>query len=146
MGFKQSLFALGELHPLRIIESRLNPYQALADVDMRGYPLHIETTRRAARALARRDQPLTVEMQLYFSCMVKKRVIFHEEGEHGAERVIDNLFIVFRTVEAQSCDPIEFAANYPERRQLTSHAALKMHPSRLSLDYRQGCWCGSFTI
>lgn len=146
MGFKQSYFALGELHPLRVIERILNPYQALADVEMRGHPLHIETTRRAARALAQRDQPLTVEMQLYFSCVVKKRVIFHEEGEHDEERVTDKLSIVFRPVEALSCDPVAFAANYPERRQLTSSAALKMHPSRLSLDYRQGCWCGSFTI
>ncbi len=146
MGIKQSYFALGELHPFRIIERRLHPYRPLAKVQLLGHPLHITATSRAARALAQRQQPLQVEMQLYFSCVVKKRVLFHEAGERTGESVSDKLTVDFRSVEALACDPVAFAANYPERRQLTSVAARKMHPSQLYLDYRKGKWYGDFTV
>lgn len=146
MGIKQSYFALGELHPLRIAERLLHPYRLLADVQLRGRPLHISATGRATRALARCKQPLQVEMQLYFSCVVKKRVLFHQDGECGGEQVNDKLCVNFRAVEALACDPVAFASNYPERRQLTSAAAQKMHPSHLYIDYRQGRWQGSFDI
>ncbi len=146
MGTKQSYFALGELHPLRVLERLLHPYSPLAEVQLRERPLHISATRRATRALLRRKQPLQVEMQLYFSCVVKKRVLFHEDGENGGVPVNDKLGVDFRAVEALACDPVAFAANYPERRQLTSAAAEKMHPSHLYLDYRKGVWYGSFTV
>ncbi len=146
MKIKPSYFALGELHPLRIIERLLHPYHPLAEVHLQGHQLSLSATSRAARALARRKQPLLVEMQLYFSCLVKKKVIFHEDGEHGGQAVGDQLSVEFRTVDALTCDPVAFAANYPERRQLTSVAATKMHPSRLYLDLRHGQWEGSFDI
>lgn len=85
-------------------------------------------------------------MQLYFSCVVKKRVLFHEEGEIKGEPVSNRLHIDFRAVEALACDPVTFTNNYPERRQLTSAAAVKMHPSRLFLDYRHGQWQGNFVV
>jgi hypothetical protein len=146
MGFRQSYFALGELHPLWLIERLLHPYRQLAEVKLHDYPLRITATRRAANALARRELPLTVEMQLYFSCVIQKRVIFHEEGGLSGETATDKLAVLFRAVEALSCDPVAFAAKHPERRQLTSTAAAKMYPSTLTIDYRHGRWCGSFTI
>ncbi len=146
MGFNQSYFALGDLHPFRLIERLLHPYQPLAEVKLHGHPLQIIGTRRAAKALAHRDLPLTVEMQLFFSCVVKKRVIFHEEESDTGESANEKLSVDFRAVEALACDPVAFAENYPERRELTSIAAAKMHPSTLSIDFRQGRWYGSFTI
>jgi len=146
MGIRQSYFALGELHPIKIFERLVHPYRPLAMVQLRGHPLHISATSRAVRAMAQRKQPLQVEMQLYFSCVVKKRVLFHETGEDAGETVSDMLRVDFRAVEALACDPVAFAANYPERRQLTSPAATKMHPSRLRIDYRNGNWYGDFTV
>lgn len=146
MGFKQSYFALGEWHPLRLLDRLFHPYRPLAEVGLQGHPLHISATNRAIHALAQRNLPLHIEMQLYFSCVVKKRVIFHDDGGHAGETVNDKLSVSFRAVEALACDPVAFAANYPARRQLTSTAATKMHPSHLSLDFRQGSWCGSFSI
>lgn len=146
MGFKQSYFALGEWHPLRLLDRLFNPYRPLAEARLLGHPLHISATRRAVRALERQKHTLHIEMQLYFSCVVKKRVLFHEDGVHAGEKVNDRLSVSFRAIEALACDPIAFAANYPARRQLTSIAAGKMHPSHLSLDFRQGNWCGDFSI
>ena len=146
MGFNQSYFALGDLHPFRLIERLLHPYKPLAEVTLHGHPLQIIGTRRAARALARRELPLSVEMQLFFSCVVMKRVIFHEDKCDRGESANDKLSVDFRAVEALACDPVAFAENYPERRQLTSSAARKMHPSTLSIDFRQGRWFGNFSF
>ena len=146
MRYRESYFALGELHPLRFIESLFNPYRQLAEAALTGRRLQILATRRAIREQERRRQPLGVEMQLYFSCVVKKRVLFHEGEMPDGERVGDNLILVFRPVEALACDPVEFAAGYPERRQFTSSAAGKMHPSHLRLDFRKGDWHGDFAI
>ena len=145
MGFNQSYFALGEWHPRRLLERLLNPYRPLATVQFQGRPLAVLATHRASRALAQRSAPLHVELQLYFSCVVKKRVLFHEEGTSG-EAITEQLIVRFRPVEALSCDPVAFAANYPERRELHSVAATKMQPSQLYLDRRHGQWEGSFDI
>jgi hypothetical protein len=146
---KQTYFALGDLSPLRRIERWLNPYRPLAVIRVRERDLAINATHRAEKALAKHTTPLIVEMQLYFSCVVKKRVLFHSEKgttDGGMVIVNDRLAILFRLVEALSCDPKEFAADYPERRQLTPAASAKIYPSRLLLDYRQGQWRGDFTI
>jgi hypothetical protein len=145
MAYRQSYFALGEWHPRRLLQRLLNPYRPLATASLHGHPLTILATGRAARALGRQPSPLTVEMQLYFSCVVKKRVLFHQ-GEYPAEPVTEQLRVRFRTVEALSCDPLEFAANYPEGREFDSPATAKMHPSRLYLDRHRGQWQGSFDI
>jgi len=143
---RQSYFALGELAPRRLIERLLNPYRYGGEVTLRDQPLRIEWTGRAERALAQRDRPLHVEMQLYFSCVVKKRVLFHESGGENGVPLEEKLLLAFHPVEAASCDPIEFARHYPQRRDMTSAAAGRMHPSVLRLDYRAGRWQGEFDV
>ena len=49
-----------------------------AMVSINGRDVLIEWTRAAAAELARRPRPLIVEVELYFSCLVKKYVLFHE--------------------------------------------------------------------
>lgn len=85
-------------------------------------------------------------MQLYFSCVVKKRVLFHEQSLHPDHVVNDKLRILFRCVQPTSCDPEEFARHYPEKRQLQSTAAQRMHPKELVFDFRDGHWQGEFRI
>ncbi|MCK9199885.1 MAG: hypothetical protein M0P59_06265 [Gallionella sp.] len=47
-------------------------------VQINGRQVSVEWTKSAARELAQRAQPLVVELELYFSCLVKKFVHFHE--------------------------------------------------------------------
>lgn len=102
--------------------------------------------------LEQRQTPLLVEMQLYFSCVVKKRVLFHAHDTGDIEqtdeivRVNDKLHVVFRAVQASSCDPVEFARHYPVKQEFRTRPALKMYPSRLKLDYPQDGWLGEFSI
>lgn len=150
LNTQASYFGSGDLfRPWRIVERWLNPYRHKQSIDLDGKILRVLWTGRAGEQLARRPGGLIAEMQLYFSCVVKKRVLFHEDAASGRElrthAVNDQLSVAFRPVEARSCDPVEFAANYPVRREFTSLSACKMRPAELKLDYRQGHWCGEFT-
>jgi len=147
MSMKNSYFELPS--PLLILERWLNPLVHTTTMTMRGEPLTVSWTQRAARQLARRDHPLLVEMQLYFSCVVKKRVLFHQAPPIDAlewHAVNEQLQLAFRPVESNSCDPREFAANFPVRCEFDSAGAVRMRPSRLELDYRGGAWNGEFTV
>lgn len=51
-----------------------------ATVTINGKPVRGEWTAAAARALASREAPLCVELELYFSCLVKKFVHFRDDS------------------------------------------------------------------
>jgi hypothetical protein len=147
MSMQNSYFAVPS--PLALLDQWLNPLVHHVQLSLRGNPLTVSWTRRAERQLVRQSRPLLAEMQLYFSCVVKKRVVFHEEVFDDATATLavnDHLTIAFRPVEANSCDPLEFAANHPVRREFDSRAAFKMHPSHLHLDFKHGKWLGEFSV
>lgn len=147
MNIHAGYFEIPTLTTLRrAIDRRLNPYRHQVDAILRGKPLAISWTARAERALAARDAPLIAEMQLYFSCVVKKRVLFHGRSELPATPVDERLQVLFRPVESTSCDPVEFARNFPVKRAFDSPAAQKLRPSALQLDYRNGSWVGEFFL
>jgi hypothetical protein len=130
--------------PLRLLDRWLNAYSHHRYVVMGNKNLRVEWTDRANRVLQTRSQPLIIEMQLYFSCVVKKRVLFHDSSKLDVTDVNNSLKIAFRPIQSAVCDPEEFAKNYPLGRVLDSPAAAKMIPSRLAIDLKQGGWEGEF--
>ncbi len=147
MSMKNSYFEIPS--PFALLDRWLNPEVQRFELTLRGKPLTVSWTRRAEQQLTRREHPLLAEMQLYFTCVVKKRVLFHEEGLHDELEPVEvnkYLQIAFRPVEANSCDPVEFAANFPVKREFASDGAVKMHPSRLHIDYKGGAWSGEFSV
>ena len=124
----------------------LNPVKHSKNIVLGGRPLEICWTNRAQQALEKLDHTMVVEMQLYFSCVVKKRLLFHNDYIHSRTPVVEKLSVDFRVVEPTSCDPEEFAKNYPEKRELDSKAAKRMHVKKLLLDYKNTEWLGEFYI
>ncbi|HFD32571.1 MAG TPA: hypothetical protein ENJ28_07720 [Gammaproteobacteria bacterium] len=142
-----SLFSFGPgINPLYLIDKWLNPYIHNQQVTLKNKPLSVRWTRRAQRALLKNTQPLIVEMQLYFSCVIKKRVLFRDTVNFDIAAVNDKLSVAFNPVEAASCDPLEFAKSFPEKRIFDSSASQKMHPKYLKIDYKNQAWQGEFTI
>jgi hypothetical protein len=73
-------------------------------VEINGRPVSVEWSKAAARELAQRTQPLVVELELYFSCLVKKFVHFHEAApQRNIIAVSDKLAIFFRPVTSTAC-------------------------------------------
>lgn len=144
INIHNSYFSVG--NPLQILDKWFNPPRHSKTVTLRDKPVEVEWTRRAQRALESRDNPLIVEMQLYFSCVVKKRVLFHDSYDLETVTVNNDITVAFRTVESTSCDPIEFAENFPIKQEFESKAASKMRPKHLLVDYVDDNWVGEYRI
>lgn len=147
MNMHESYFSFtAAYNPLPFLDRWLNPFNNSKTVQVSNHAVPIEWTERAEKKLAQRTTSLIVEMQIYFSCVVKKRVLFYESTGLETTTVNDKLDVCFRAVESNSCDPVEFASNFPIKHPFESAAAAKMHPKKLSFDYKDGEWSGEFSI
>ena len=78
-------------------------------IELQGKPVEVTLSERARDALSRRIKPLAVEMELYFSCLIRKQVRFYD-ADNGANeknplesRLNDRLRIRFRPVMTKAC-------------------------------------------
>jgi len=137
-----SLFSIA--NPLRGLDRLLNGFHHRRTVQLNQRRLELRWSDRAERELQRRNQSLVVELQLYFSCVVKKRVLFHDSAGFATTRVDDRLELAFRPIASAVCDPREFAAHHPPGRDLSPGPAARMLPAFAEIDFRDGRWHGQF--
>ena len=144
MNIHASYFSIK--NPFEILDRWLNPYRHSKVSDIRNKRIKVRWTQRAEQALNSREHSLTIEMQIYFSCVVKKRVLFHDQSDLETVAVNDKIHMISRTVQSESCDAVEFAKNYPIKDELKSNSANKMLPSLLCIDFKNQQWTGEFSI
>lgn len=128
------------------MQSNMASSDTLATVSINGKPMAVEWTRSAANQLAQRAHPLVVELELYFSCLVKKFVHFHEEAPQRATiAVTDKLHLFFHSVTSMACtmDVAEQLGRQPEI-EIDTPAARKFAPKRIRLDFSKGQWQANF--
>ena len=106
-----------------------------------GKSLDVRLSAAADRALQQRAQPLGVEMELLFSCLLRKRVRF---GEAAPDAVLAGpLALRFKPVMTRKCTVAEGGASPP-----SEHFPLENPrpyvPNWLTIDYRRGEWVGNF--
>lgn len=143
MALRHTYFSANAFNPLPWLQRRLHPFLHHHAITLRGQTVHVRWTKRAQEGLDERSTPLYIEMQLYFSCVVQKRVLFHEPSpDPDYISVNDWLCVRATAVESDVCSPEAFAAEHPARRELESAAALKMVPRALWLDRVDGQWWG----
>ncbi|MBU2732639.1 hypothetical protein [Acidithiobacillus ferridurans] len=107
--------------------------------------IELRLTAAARRALAQRETPLLVHLELLFSCMIRKQVLFLE-SEHPDALLLDGgeqrVRIGFRAVGTKTClisdQPVPELQTFPIKR-------VKPFLLRwLSLDIKHGQWRGEF--
>ena len=104
--------------------------------------LEIRLTGAAQKALARRERPLVAEMELLFSCLLRKRVHFGE-SEEDSTPVNDRLAVRFKPIMTRRCSVAEGGASPPSERFPLDNPRPYV-PHWLSIDYRRGEWVGNF--
>jgi hypothetical protein len=117
-------------------------------VIINGKSVEIKCTPSAHQALAMRTRPLVVELELYFSCLVKKSVHFHDDASgHSTVRVGDKLSLYFRSVTSTACtmELAERLGRQPEI-EIDTVVARRLAPKRVMLDYRDRQWHGEFWL
>jgi len=137
-----SYFSIG--NPVQLLDRWFHSYRHHRAIILNGKSLRVQWTGRAERALCNRREPLVIEMQLYFSCVVKKLVLFHDQADLETISVNDKMRIAFRAIQSAVCEPEEFARNYPVGPVLNAPATTRMIPSKISIDFHKGRWQGEF--
>ena len=117
------------------------------DVTISGKPVRIELSPAASDAMQQRTTPLLAEMELYFSCLVRKKVRFYDrnDGKDVEQVQVNDQFAVrFRPVMTQSCsvDSVESEAPPVTDFPIANPAAFVPH--WLHIDFRDGQWQGEF--
>ena len=109
-------------------------------IEISGKPLAVASTRRAWRALARRHQPLVVEMELAFACFARKTVRFHEQLPGcNLTYVTDKLAVYAHAVIPDHCETSQAASG-------SRVEAGRFAPKRLWIDFKKGRWTGEYGL
>ena len=118
-------------------------------VEMMGKQIRIEISDSAELQLQRRSVPLYIEMELYFSCLIRKRVRVYEVAVEPADdrfsvRVSEKLQMNFRPVMTKSCRISSCEDGKPPLSDFPIRKPQSYIPRWLSLDFNRGKWCGDF--
>ena len=112
------------------------------NVTLHDKTLEIRLTRAAQKALAKRDRPLVAEMELLFSCLLRKRVHFGESVDESSP-VNDQLSVRFKPIMTRRCSVAEGGATPPSEGFPLENPRPYV-PRWLAIDYRRGEWVGDF--
>jgi len=115
-------------------------------LQMNGRELSIELSSAARTALAARTYPLYVQMELYFSCLLRLKVRFSDTASgDGLEWIPggEHLFVSFRPVMTAHCSN-DYEGDEPPLTDFPIAREAPFTPRWLHLDYRNGQWLGNF--
>ena len=118
-------------------------------IRLHGREVRVQLTRAAQRAAAGLAQPMLVEMELYFSCLVRKQVLVKPLVEtclpHDALVPLGgDLLLGFRPVVAEQCRIADLGGEAPPLKTMPVTRPGAYVPHWLRLDFRKGQWLGEF--
>jgi len=115
-------------------------------VEILGKKVKVEWSSAADRKMQDLSEPLMVEMELYFSCLLRKAVRFGREAQApDFAEAAPRLKIGFRPVMTKTCKLSDFEGDPPlEDFPIVNPAAFV--PKSLAIDYIGGQWKGEFSL
>ena len=118
-------------------------------VELFGRRVLVDLTRAAARARDRLTAPLQAQMELYFSCLVRTRLLFsplEAPPDHRDDLVPlgDHLYLGFRPVATEHCQIADLGDAAPPLETMPVKHPAKFVPHWVRIDYRKGRWLGEF--
>lgn len=115
----------------------------MASVTLLDRQLEVRISPAAERALAARATPLLAEMELLFSCLIRKRVRFKEGLADDATPASDRLCVRFRPVMTRVC-AVADVGGAPPLDDFPIADPRPYVPRWLAIDFRKGVWLGEF--
>jgi hypothetical protein len=107
-------------------------------------PVRVRLSTTARRALAARRRPLLAEMELYFSCLIRKRVRFRDlDAAAGTTAVNEHLHLRFHPVMTAACG-VDYQGEEPPLTDFPVTNPAAFVPHWLEIDFRHGDWVGRF--
>ena len=115
-----------------------------ATAEILGKEIMVEWSATADKAMGSLAAPLQVEMELYFSCLIRKAVRFgHASPSPYSVLVTPQLNLNFRPIVTKACKVSEVEDEPPvEDFKLAKPEAFV--PKRIVIDFKRGEWVGEF--
>jgi len=105
-------------------------------------PVEVKISDKANAELNTRKKPITAEMELFFSCLIRKRVCFYENDKGIA--VTKGLNIDFHPVMTRHCADTELQEDGPPMTDFPLAKPQSFTPRWVSIDFNKGKWLGEF--
>jgi hypothetical protein len=117
-------------------------------IEVLGKPLMVSFTRAARKATEQLDAPLWIEMELYFSCLVRKAVRFHHTSPAHAQimqpvSLTETINLLFRPVVTEHCSVAD-VDEVPDLETMPANKPAALVPRWLNIDFKHGQWHGEF--
>lgn len=118
-----------------------------ATISINARPIRVEWTQRAQYELDHRSLPLVVELEVYFSCMVKMNIHFLDAPKNNnlTTAISDKLLMYFRPVTSTDCS-LEHGTKLGRQPEIELHnkAVAGMVPKHVFIDFKDKKWVGGF--
>ena len=131
-----------------IADHRLSTSAVSGEFRLYDKPIEYTLSADAVRAIAENHRPILAQIELYFSCLVRKQLRFQEieSVEPGAEhvsRLIPGFYAAFRAVTTAHCKITDRDAAAPTEQLPVKNPQLFL-PAWLKIDFRAGQWVGEY--
>lgn len=119
-------------------------YKPMYTIELGGRPCRVSLSTRARDELLRHPQSLYVQMELYFSCLLRLKVRFFDSAPAGENiALVDDVYVSFRPIMTAHCSNDEIdteppVTDFPIRRDSP------FIPHWLNIDFRRRQWMGEF--
>ncbi len=122
--------------------------------------LDIKLSKAAESSSQQLASKLIIEIQIYFSCLMGKRLAFYSEKAiegcwhiddkeefsrllKDSQPLSDNIFIRFNTVMTKAC-PVSEQLGPPPVSDFKIKNQTPYVPNWLNIDFKEGRWCGEY--
>ena len=107
----------------------------------------VHLSRKAQAQLDALAAPLNVELEVYFSCLIRLRVVFPEQPQPDyipLKTTHDKLKLFFHPVMTKHCEVSELHGRDPDTETFPIQKPEKFVPKWLKLDFKNNQWVGEF--
>lgn len=114
---------------------------------MQSKSIRLTLTRSTQKRLETLEQPLNVELELYFSCLIRMRVVFPDRPGDDYIPVAashEKLKVYFHPVMTSHCVVDDIRGRAPDTETFPIKKPEKFIPHWLKLDYKHSKWSGEF--
>ena len=119
----------------------------MASIEILGKKVRVEWSEAAEKALSGLTTPLLVEMELLFSCLIRKAVRFRQGAQpDNFVFVTPQLKVRFRPVMTKACRISDLGGAETPVTDFPIKKPAAFVPKYLFIDYRHGQWGGEFQI
>ena len=119
----------------------------MASIEILGKSVRVEWSEAAEKALNKLTTPLLVEMELLFSCLIRKAVRFLQDSQSdNFVFVTPQLKVGFRPVMTKACRISDLDGAETPLADFPIKKPSAFVPKYLFIAYRRGKWSGEFQL